>query len=30
MDSEQTARVVEQMFATPPAVVARVQAALSH
>ena len=30
MDAEQTAKVVEQMFATPPAVVARVQAALAH
>jgi tripartite-type tricarboxylate transporter receptor subunit TctC len=30
MDAEETAKVVEQMFATPPAVVARVQAALAH
>jgi tripartite-type tricarboxylate transporter receptor subunit TctC len=30
MNAEQTARVVEQMFATPPDVIARIQAALAH
>jgi tripartite-type tricarboxylate transporter receptor subunit TctC len=30
MDADQTARVVEKMFATPPVIVARIQATLSH